>query len=388
MAELGAQPDSRASAVSARAAALGAACLGVFLLAMTAGVVAAPFSGPLVLAILIKAFVVLVMGGIGAASVVLAWKSAVGATAPVLAVPNALRAICPACGEGIAANASCLRCGHPLLGIEDRWQTNEKTSLTAIAFMAVLGAGLSALGLFVGLGPIVDAVPLFAVVGYIALGLLLLAVGVMFVYGAVLMLRDALVGRATWTYAWSAKTHGQSVHVSATAKLEAGRIVRIAGERDELCVPELSSAARTSDSAVRLSPAQRAFVVAALLLHGAGLLAFAARAKETWTGSIGDGDGGGGPSRTQTQALLTVALQGVVPPDLAALYDVFAVRARADIAVAELWRAVRDDAAACEGLMASVAQCEPTREPNRIAAALEAGLGAALARAIAPSLLN
>jgi hypothetical protein len=383
MAEVEASSHGRSFA---RAAAFGAAVLAVFLLALTAGIVAAPISGPTLLTVLLKAFVVCVMGGIGVACLVLAWRSARGETAPVSAVPKALCTQCPACGESIAAQASCVRCGHPLVGIEERWHTNEKTSLTAIAFMAVLGAGLSALGLFVGIGPMFDGVPLFAAVGYVALGLLLFVVGGMFVYGAVLLVRDALFGRATWTYAWAAKTETRTVHVRATAKLEGGRILRIDGERDELSVPSAARTAPTPGASVRLSETQRGFVLAALLLHAAGLLAFAHRTKEAWTGGVADGEGSA--SRTQSEALLTVALEGIVPPELAALYGAFAVRARVDVPFADVWRAVRDDASLCERLLAAVASHERALDAARVVTALETGLGAALARDIGPSVLN
>jgi hypothetical protein len=164
--------------------------LAIFLSGLAVGIVGSPMRMHPVLAILLKAFILLVFGGIAAFGV----ASALRSFAPSPSLPPEARARCLTCGEATPNDAVCPVCAEPPGERAHSFQVRSE-SLLGVTFVTAIFAGVGCLGAFILIGPYLDGERrAWALIAFAALGLLLLSIGAVGVFGFVSTLRDHLRG--------------------------------------------------------------------------------------------------------------------------------------------------------------------------------------------------
>ena len=122
------RPGDAAHALAAVGLFLGALAFGALSLEPSEG-------GSAFVTMLLKAFFVLVVGGIALGCVALAiqaWVAPARAALRPRRLPEALGRFCPACGEASSPDElSCARCAHPFLRRAARWRGQEKRACSA-----------------------------------------------------------------------------------------------------------------------------------------------------------------------------------------------------------------------------------------------------------------
>ncbi len=158
--------------------------------ALAVGIVGAPMKMHPVLELLLKAFILLVFGGIAAFCVVSGFQSS--NSGPV--VPAEALARCLTCGEATPNDAVCPVCAEPPQQRAAAFNVQSE-SLFGPTVVTVILAGVGCLGLFIMIGPYLDGERRWwALIAFAALGLLMLTIGAVGVFGFVLTLRDTFRG--------------------------------------------------------------------------------------------------------------------------------------------------------------------------------------------------
>jgi hypothetical protein len=297
--------------------ALACLALGLFFLALAIGILAAPVDGPWFAGVLLKLFIGLMFGGIVAGcavgltregrrllarrdpsdeaagldpeQVLMARPPEPGEPAGQTErpthhggrpLPAVLVDLCPHCGRaGLATSAvqACVGCGQPRHPTAT-WEGEQRSLVGGLAGLMVGGA-LTALGLFVALGPFFDGERRpWALVAFAALGLLIGLVGGVLLWGGLANLFGDLFGPRAYRFHASEPTPlGHSMTV-ACAHLLRGRVVKADG------ITRTSSPATEGLAASPglASPAQRGLAEQLSLLHRHQLLSVWRMSTVTW----------------------------------------------------------------------------------------------------------
>ncbi|MDC3956156.1 hypothetical protein [Polyangium jinanense] len=251
-----------------RSRVLGAICafaLALFLLALAFGIVSAPFHMHPVLAALLKGFIVLLFGSIGAFLVSIATQTLTGTRAKTRDVPDEALAHCLTCGERTPNDAVCPVCGEPPCDRSHAFSVN-KEGWAGSAFGIALFGALLCLGLFVLIGPYHDGERrVWVLLACGALGLLLLAVGGAGVVGAILVLWGALGGESTLQYTVTSTEW----RASGSGAASWGKLIWLSGHAR--VVSPLSPSPR-SEGGYRVSPGDIEFAEMVATLDAAGIV--------------------------------------------------------------------------------------------------------------------
>ena len=366
--------------------------LALFLGSLTFGVWNAKVAGAAVLGLLLKGFFAAVVGGIAAFSLGIAVQTLRGRRARRRAMPLALASFCPRCGaRSDAERAACPGCAHPFTSRATRWSTPEH-NYGATLLGLVLGGGLACLGAFLAAGPFLEGERrVWALLAALALGLLLLAVGALMVWGGALAGLDDLRGFETWSYEWSgASGERETAAGEASALLRRGVLVHASGSSSG----EASVLARDGSALElplgRLPRDGQSFVKALTVLYHAGLLGMWYSERLEWR--LGDPTSRRATAKsTAREAPLASARETLQvclierPPnqELLPLLELLAPRIKSSAyPVSELWRAVQADAEVTRRFD------EFFRERELASELLEGRAAGAVTRVIGARLLN
>lgn len=196
--------------------------LAVFMSSLAFGIVSAPM-GKMhpVLGFLLKSFILLVFGGISAFCIGFAIQSLRGG--PKL--PPDVLSRCPTCGEKTPGDLVCPVCGE-LPHDRKLVYRVESEGLWGHAIGAIILAGVGCLGLFIMIGPYLDGERrLWALIAFAALGLLMLAVGIVGVFGFLLVLWERIGGSRTITFSCK----GPDRYTHGSGKSRWGKVIGLEG---------------------------------------------------------------------------------------------------------------------------------------------------------------
>lgn len=153
--------------------------LAVFMSAIGFGILTAPMDMKPILALLLKAFIGLVFGGIAAFCILYAIRIIGGA--PKL--PPELYARCLTCGERSPHDLVCPVCAEPPQDRAAAIRVNSDDLLGQL-FGALILTGVGCLGVFIMIGPYLDGERRWwALIAFFALGLLMFVVGIAGFFG-------------------------------------------------------------------------------------------------------------------------------------------------------------------------------------------------------------
>lgn len=249
--------------------------LAVFLGCLAFGVSGADVSGPRYLSILLKGFFSAVVGGIAVFSAGVGVQTLRGRRVRSKVLPAVLETFCPRCGErSDAARVVCPGCAHPFTGRAERWSTPEH-NYGATLFGLVLGGGLACLGLFVLAGPFAEGERrIWVLFATGALGLLILGVGGLMIWGGALAGLDDLRGLENWSYDWSRGGAGdpETACGRASALLRRGALLHASGQSSGAASVAVRKPRVEPLAFTRLPREGQAFVKALAMLYHAGLL--------------------------------------------------------------------------------------------------------------------
>jgi hypothetical protein len=366
--------------------------LSLFLGSLVFGVAGARVSGHWLLGLLLKGFFSAVVGGIAALCAGIAVQTLLGRRVRSKGLPAVLATFCPRCGQrSPAERVACPRCTHPFAGRTKRWSSAEH-NYGATLLGLVLGGGLSFLGLFIAAGPFAEGERrVWMLLCAAALGLLLLVVGVLMIWGSALAGLDDLRGLERWSYKWSGGVGERETGAAeASALLRRGALLSASGHS----AAEASILARDAGAEPfalgRLPRDGQSFVKALTVLYHAGLLGIWYSERIEWRlGSPNPGDEAA-PSavqqapRTRARETLEVCLLERPPSqELLPLLQLVAPRITgAALPVSELWLALQAE----QELMSEFDQF--FRNQELVPELLQGRVSQALSRVISARLLN
>ncbi len=356
--------------------------LALFLGAITFGVVTAPLGDTPFLGWCVRIFFGGVVGSIAVGCAVLAVRSvSVGERA--VSVPAPLRTLCPACGTDRSEAERCPRCG---LDDPGRWRRDTGSS-PELAFLLAMGVGIAGLGMMLAASPWLEGDGRWWVgLAMAALGLLLLVVGLGFVAGAGLGLRDAWRARHAWTVSWGVEGDTGARSGVAHAGVAWGRLRFAWGQTTER--RRLGDLAGPAGALHDLTETQRCFARALGALQRAGLVDVLLEDRHEWRrglpprapeAAVGDLDAmlAAGPRPAWSVApgasMLVVAAR-VAPevPAARALLALVVPEGRAPVLAA--WQRLSSDPAA----LAALASVHTEARSGRVEAAIAAEIRGAL----------
>ncbi len=171
--------------------------LAVFMGAIGFGILTAPMNMKPILALLLKAFIGLVFGGISAFCILYAIRT-MGGT-PKL--PSELYARCLTCGERSPHELVCPVCAEPPQNRVSAIRVNSDDLLGQL-FGALILTGVGCLGLFIMIGPYLDGERRWwALIAFFALGLLMFVVGLAGFFGLCLAFWNGVKTSRTYSFA-------------------------------------------------------------------------------------------------------------------------------------------------------------------------------------------
>lgn len=355
--------------------------LSLFLGAITYGVVTAPLGDAPFLGWCVRIFFGGVVGSIAVGCAVLAARSLRGQRAP--AVPAPLRSLCPACGTDRSESERCPRCG---LDAPGRWRRDTGSS-PELAFLLAMGVGIAGLGMMLAASPWLEGDGRWWVgLAMAALGLLLLVVGLGFVAGAGLGLRDAWRARHAWTVSWGVEVDGEARTGVAHAGVAWGRLRFAWGRSTER--RRLADLVGAPVGLHDLTEAQRRFARALGALQRAGLIDVLREDHHEWrrglpprSPELADEDweaalaAGPRPAWSEAPGASMLVVAARVAPEAPAARDLLALvvpEGRAPVLAA--WQRLSGDPAALERLAA----VRSAGQPGRVEAAIAAEIRGAL----------
>ncbi len=196
--------------------------LAVFMTAIGVGILGAPMNMKPILAILLKAFIALVFGGIAAFCVLGAVRTIWGNPG----LPSELYARCLTCGEHTPHDLVCPVCAEPP---QDRSAVIRVNSddLLGQFFGSLILTGVGCLGLFIMIGPYLDGERrLWALIAFFALGLLMFVVGMVGFWGFVLALWNGVKKSRDVSFT----CHGPDRFTQGNGKLAWSRVLFLQGK--------------------------------------------------------------------------------------------------------------------------------------------------------------
>ncbi len=249
--------------------------LAVFMTAIGCGILGAPMNMNPMLGYLLKAFIGLVFGGIAAFCIVQAIRGVRGGPR----LPSELTARCLTCGEHTPHDLVCPVCGEPP---RDRAISfgSQPDEFWGQVFGAIILTGVGCLGLFIMIGPYLDGERRWwALIAFFALGLLLLVVGVVGIFGFILSVLERFRGAKGVSFS----CQGPDRFTKGTGKIAWGKLIGLQG-LGQVTAPLMSRG--RSEGGYRVSPGDMMLAEAIATFDAAGILELVDITTYEW--SIGD----------------------------------------------------------------------------------------------------
>lgn len=243
---------------------IGALLIGVFFAVIGVLVVQAPIDkAPALAGWLLRGFGLSIFGGIAAVAF-LAARSCFRGDRP--AIPEAVRARCPACGARWGAGADACACGQARAACDAAWQEIPREGATTLFFGGAIGSGLLCLGLFMAVASLAgEERRSLMIIAYLALALLLIAVGGLMLFGASMYVRATLREIGVRRFKMSFADGARSVAAEATVDRR-GADLRGTGAR----FTAVDRAPAVEPAPAAIPPPVRALIRAVAVLHARG----------------------------------------------------------------------------------------------------------------------
>lgn len=235
--------------------------LAVFMSALGFGILTAPMNMKPILALLLKAFIGLVFGGIAAICMLFAIRMIRGNSA----LPSELYARCLTCGERSSHDLVCPICAEPPQNRTVAIRI-ESDDLLGELFGALILTGVGCLGLFIMIGPYLDGERRWwALIAFFALGLLMFVVGIAGFGGLVITIWNRF--RAAKNFSFACQSPDRLAH--GGGKLAWGKVILMQSE-GRVSAP-LTARGRP-EGGYRVSPGDMRLVEAIATFDAAGFI--------------------------------------------------------------------------------------------------------------------
>jgi hypothetical protein len=263
-------PGKLAGFVGRALIALGGLAFSAFFGGLAVLIVTAPLEdGHHLAGWLLRGFIALMFGALTAGGVWFTVKALRGDGEGD--VPAAVTALCPGCGErGPAGEDACATCGAPGAAGQTWHALAPADGPGTMLFGAAVGASILCLGVFIMEQALFgDERRTLMILAYLGLAALLVLVGGLITFGALVGAREAWRARGTQRFQaeWHGAEAGGSRSVRAEARLEGG-VLRAEGETS-LHRP-IDAALAAEASLADLQPPRRALAQVVAALHARG----------------------------------------------------------------------------------------------------------------------